>query len=77
EDHHIGKQLLAQLLGGAVSSTAEGLEVPGRLVEATERRPAEPLVIIVWTFLISYAFWLLLAAAECVKSLELERLGSS
>lgn len=49
EDHHIGKQLLAQLLGGAV--------------------------IIVWTFLISYAFWLLLAAAECVKSLELEQVN--
>ena len=29
-------------------------------------------VIIAWTFFISYAFWLLLAAAECVRALELE-----
>eukprot|EP00435_Cladocopium_sp_Y103_P005410 s1326_g1.t2 len=49
EEHHVGKQLLAQLLGG--------------------------VVIIAWTFFISYAFWLLLAAAECVRALELEQVN--
>lgn len=49
EEHHVGKQLLAQLLGG--------------------------VVVIAWTFLISYAFWLLLAAAECVRALELEQVN--
>lgn len=32
-------------------------------------------MIIAWTFLISYAFWLLLAAAECVRALELEQVN--
>lgn len=49
DEHHIGRQLLAQLLGG--------------------------FAIIVWTFFISYVFWLLLAAAECVRALELEQVN--
>ena len=33
-----------------------------------------PEVLILWAFVISYAFWLLLAAAECLRALELEPL---
>ena len=33
-------------------------------------------VIVIWTFVISYTFWLLLATAESLRALELELLGS-